>query len=302
MKAAGACGARANTSFTQVEGAVAVVNSTAITFLDSVTDAIDASQEALLNLQSSASSVLALAGIDDGFVSDFVSQVSAKISSALTVLNETNEDLKASLSEVLGEYSAERDEINESLTEAIAATREGLLASADEAAANASETFLMARHTAIMMGPKSTATKAIAKVNATADKLIEMLSQLNTTLLATLMDDVVDKVNSSACKMQDAVTAGEEKFPDGVPSSITDKIDAVFDAVFAAIDAIKPAEVNSQLTPNVQAATADVAGLGECLAPLSTMVEDMDGAWPRVCSWTMVSALVALSLSRAAMH
>lgn len=282
-----------------------MVNSTAATFLDAVTEAIDKAHSSLLTVQGTVSTVLTLAGIDDTFLSDFVTQVSAKIGDTMVTLNETTGNLKASLADVLNDFRAKREAINESLTAAIASTREGLLASAEhaqaEAAANASETFLLAKHSATVTGPKAAATSAIEKVNATADKFVEMLSQLNGTLLATLMTEVIDKVNSSACKMQSALKKGEEKFPADVPASVTDKIDALFDFVFAAIDAVQPSEVNSQLEPIVQGATTEMKSLQGCIAPLDTMVDDMPdiaGASLLSCSWSILATLIALSLSR----
>ena len=295
---AACCGEDVNSSMSEVLGAVAVVNATALGFLDSVTSALGTAEETLWSLQNTFSSVLKIAGIDGGFLSDLVYQMTSKISDTLVVVNATNEDLKKSFANLIDGYSSKADDINESLSTAIASAREGLLASAEkseeEAAAN--QTFLVARHLSIMMGPKSTATQAIAKVNSTADTLTEMLTKLNTTLLDTLMVDVIEKINSSALKLQDALIAGEEKFPGNVPSALTDKVDSIFDLVFDALDAVKPSEVNSELTSKIEAASTDVASLETCIAPLNAMVEDMDGAWHPVCSWSTLSVLISISL------
>jgi len=298
---AAACYDDADASVTQVEAAVDIVNETANKFLEAVTSAVKAAQENLAKFQD-ASDALQAAGMDENFITDTVNQLNAKATDVLTVLNKTNEDLKTSLSSVVDQYREEGDKINESLTEAIAATREGLLADAAkaeaEAAANISAMFLIAMKVS-EMGPKSTATKAITKINATADESMEMLASLNTTLLEALMGSAVDNVNSTAHQLQDALVSAEAKFPDTVPSSVTDKVNSIFDAVFAAIEAVKPTDVNNQIAPKIQEASADMANLQTCIAPLADMVEDMDGAGRMSGSWAMLSVLIGIALSSA---
>jgi len=304
LEKAAACGDEANQSFEQVLAAVAVVNTTSVSFLDAMTAAVEAAQEKLLQIQGTSSSALQLAGVDDSFLGDFVDQISSKINDVLLAVNKSTEDVRSSLTTVIDNYCAEVDEINESLTQAVASAEEGLLAGAEKAEAaaakNASEAFLTVKHSIIVLGPKASATKAIMHVNYTADKMLAMLTKLNSTLMAAFTDDAVDKVNSTATKLQDALTSAEDKFPDGVPSSVTDTINSAFDAVFALIAAIKPSDVDSQLTSNIEQASEDISSLEDCMAPLTTMVEDMDGAWHTAGSWVMLSILSGLALAHAA--
>lgn len=310
LDSAAACGADINDSYAKVDSVVGAVNSTALDFLDTVTAAIITAGDKLVEAQSAASTALAAVGVDGSSLADLVDAVSAKVSTTLTAVNETNDNLKAALLDVLTQYQEGRDAINESLALAISSTRTAALEDAEkeeaEAAANASasNTSLAARpmalrqkHAASVQSPKGDAAKAIATMNSTADKLIGMLGQLNTTVLAAL-SAVIDTVNSSAHSAQDLLLSGLAKLPAGVPDAATTKMTSTFDAVFVAIDAISPANINTAIAPTISEATEQVAEFQSCIEPLGSMVEDLDAAWSAACSWPLLFAFAAASVSR----
>jgi len=302
LQAARACGARANTSFDHVLVAARMVNTSGFLFLDTVQAALETSQGALLRLRGSVAGMLKLAGVDDSFLGDFVDDMVARTSDTYLVLNESTSDFKASLSSIIGQYRDDREKINESLTAAIASTREGLLASATSTrvarTASGSAFFLVQLDA---LNPKKTATKAIEKVNATSAEVTTMLSSLNTTLTGALWNSVLTKVQTSVAELQAAVKKGEENFPVYVPPSITGQVDAVFKAVFSAIDAVNVSEVHGQITPQIQVAASEIALLDPCLRPLGALVADMDGAWHTASSLSMLPFVIAFIVSRAAM-
>jgi len=299
LDAAAACGVDVNETYAQVESAVGTANTSVLAFLDQVTSAIETASASLYQAQSAAASALMLAGLDDTFLADTVSAVGVKARATLVVVNDTNDNLKAKLQGVLSEYAGERDTINAELADAVDEATEA--AAADAAAADANATSLRRKHAAVSASPKESAASAIATLNKSADKLIEMLTQLNTTVLS-VSTDVLTKVNTSALAIQDTLQSGIDSFPANVPSAVTSKIDGIFDKVFAVIDAISPSKLDQAMSKPMAAATKQMAAFQSCIQPLGAMVADLDAAWPGARSWPLLSLLLAAFVARTALQ
>lgn len=306
LKSVGACGVDITDSCAKVELVVGKVNSTALAFMDNATAFLNTASAKLTDVQSAASGMMDLVGIDGSRFTKIMDGVMEKVSHTLTVLNETNTKLKATLGDLVTKFHEEEAAINKSLVEAIVTVREGILKERDEASEAAESlvqlppTSLRQEHATILIGPKAKATAALDKLSDAVDKVLDMLAELNVTALQALHTEVYEKASTSAHNMQDTLLSGLDKFPADIPAAVTQPMNATFDAFFEMLDKLSPEALNELIAPYIDAASEKVLSFKTCVEPLQMMAADLNAAWPRSSSWSIALALAVVSLWHAA--